>query len=264
METGTYIAPDGSELLTRRWPAANPKASLLLVHGLGEHSGRYLHVGERLAEGGYDTMAFDLRGHGETEEPGHVETFEHYLDDVAALLTELDGPTVLLGHSMGGLISIRYAVSDRPQPDYLVLSAPALDAEIPAYKRVAARLLGRVAPKLALPNDITGEQLAADPAVGDAYFADPLVYTKTTARLGYELLLAMEHVEGNHEALKTPTLVIHGGADTVVPARFTVSLGGHPLVERKLFPQNRHESFNEGPEAVEYVLGWLDAQLASR
>ncbi|MBT8198044.1 MAG: lysophospholipase [Acidimicrobiia bacterium] len=263
MDIDTYTAPDGSQLLTRLWRAANRKASVLVVHGLGEHSGRYLHVGERLAEAGYDTLAFDLRGHGDTEEPGHVETFEHYLDDVAALLSDLEGPTVLLGHSMGGLISIRYAVSDRPQPDYLVVSAPALGADVPAYKRVAARLLGRIAPKLSLPNDISGDQLAADPAIGDAYFADPLVYTKTTARLGYELLLAMDHVEGNHSGLQTPTLVIHGGADTVVPARFSVTLGGHPLVERKLFPTNRHESFNEGPEALEYVIGWLDAQMAS-
>lgn len=262
MHRDLFTTSDGTTLKLRHWGTEQPRASALIVHGLGEHSGRYSHVGSRLAEVGIATTAFDLRGHGETETPGHVETFEHYLDDVGEILRTLDAPRVLIGHSLGGLICALYAVSDREQPDLLVLSAPALGADIPLAKRVAAKVLGRFAPRLLIPNDLAGDQLAADPAVGEAYFADPLVYTKTSAGLGLGMLNAMEHVATAHHRIRVPTLVVHGGADTVVPARYTAVLADHPEVQRTLFPANRHESFNEGPEALEHVIEWLDGQLA--
>ena len=117
--TGTVTASDGVELYTRRRDAAEPRASILIVHGAGEHCGRWDHVSAFLAYRGYAVTAFDLRGHGESGGPRfHVDDFDHFVDDVATVAETLDPalPWVLYGHSMGGLIGALYLESDRPQP----------------------------------------------------------------------------------------------------------------------------------------------------
>ena len=251
------------------WNAADAKAAMLLVHGLGEHLGRYEATGSNFAAAGITVNAFDLPGCGRSG--GHrayVDSFEQFHEAVAEHLAwtrETALPTVLLGHSLGGLIALSYALSDHPAPDLLALSAPAIDAKVPVVKRIAARILSRIAPKLALPNDIKGEQLSRDPTVGEAYFADELVYTKTTARLGAEILGAMKEVQARMDRLAMPTLVIHGGADTVVPPTASAPLGELSRVERHLLPQFRHESFNEidRERAWEIVTGWVLGQAQS-
>ena len=216
-----------------------------------------------------DTAAFDLRGFGESGGTrAFVNSFDEYLGDVEDRLTErrkLGLPVVLLGHSMGGLIALLYALSSRPQPDLLVLSSPLLAADVPAAKRAAAKVLSKILPKLALPNDLKGEQLSSDPAVGEAYFADPLVYTKTTARLGAEMLGSMDRASNAMEALSLPTLVLHGGADTIVPPASSAPIGELPNAERQLFPSFRHESFNEvdRSKAIRTVLDWINGQTDS-
>lgn len=265
--TGTVTSSDGIALRTRHWPAEPSRAGMLIVHGLAEHSGRYEHVGSHFAESGFDTWAFDLRGFGGSEgRRAYVESFDEYLDDVAARLDEVrspERPVVLLGHSLGGLIALDYALSDRPSPDFLVLSSPALGADIPAPKRLAAKILPLIAPRLAVPNGLRGEQLSSDPAVGEAYFADPHVYPKTTARLGAAILDAMSQTRPRIGALRIPTLVIHGAADTVVPPQFSAPLGEIAGVERVLFPKFRHESFNEvdGGQALDVITRWLTDRL---
>lgn len=265
--TGEIRYADGTTKLTRHWAAQAPWASMLIVHGLGEHSGRYEQTGTDFAAAGIAVRSFDQRGHGATEHPAYVDHFDQFLGDVEEQLAALraDGlPVVLLGHSLGGLIAFSYAVGERPPPDLLVLSAPALAANVPGIKRLAAKVLSRVLPRLALPNDISGDQLSRDPAVGEAYFADPLVYTKTTARLGGEMLAAMERANDALARLDVPTFVIHGTADTVVPPTASAPLADLPTVQRRLFPGFRHESFNEvdRADAVAAVVAWLRAQVA--
>jgi alpha-beta hydrolase superfamily lysophospholipase len=267
--TTTVTASDGASLLVRTWsPDGDHRADVVLIHGLGEHSGRYLHVGERLADAGYRVRAADLRGHGRSAGTrAYVDRFDVYLDDVTVIVPEADErphpPIVMLGHSMGGLIALAYALSDRPSPDLLVLSAPLLGADISAVKRAAARFLGGVAPRLALPNDITADHLSRNPAVGEAYFADPLVYTRTTTRLGREMLAAMDATRARLPTLSLPTLVIHGGDDALVPPRTSAPLATLPGVERVVFDGFRHESFNEegGAVALDAVIGWIERNL---
>ena len=268
--TSQHPTADGTALFTRHWAAAAPWATMLLVHGLGEHSGRYEQTGADLAAVGIDIHSFDLRGHGETAGArAYVDSFALFLDDVAELLDahRTDGrPLVLMGHSLGGLIAFTYATSNRPAPDLLVLSAPALAAKVNPLKRLAARLLSRIAPRLAMPSDIKGEQLSSDPAVGEAYFADPLVSTKVTARLGAEMFATMADASAAMSRLALPTLVIHGGADTLVPPTASAPLGTLPNVERTLFPSFRHESFNERErdQAVGAVVDWLKARVGAQ
>ncbi|MGH8936169.1 MAG: lysophospholipase [Acidimicrobiia bacterium] len=261
--------PEGA-LLFRRWYSPHPWAAVVMVHGLSEHSGRYRHVGAALAEQGLDTFAFDLVGHGISDGARtYVETFADYHRDVEAILSEARStrlPVALLGHSLGGLIILDYVLSGRPAADLVMLSAPALDARVPGWKREAARVLSRIAPRLRIPNGIRGEQLSRDPSVGEAYFADPLVTTQTTTRLAAEMLAAMRRVQSRLSRLTLPTFVIHGGADTVVPPETSASLGEFPNVERILYPALRHEVLNEpeGEQVLSLAVTWLREQLGVR
>lgn len=267
----TATAPDGTVLLARHWPATGePWASVLLLHGIAEHSGRYERTGSLLAAAGLEVHAFDLRGHGRSGgRPVYIERWDRYLDDVAwqvEALRALGRPVVLLGHSMGALIALTYAESERPAADLLVLSAPSIRAAVPAWQRLAAPVLGRLSPTLVLANPIDVRQLAHDPAVGQAYDADPLVRQRSTTRLGMEFFGAMRRSRRDLGRLRVPTLVIHGGADTLVPTAVSEPLEGLPGVERRVYPGLRHETMNEpeGPRVVADIVAWLRERLAGR
>ncbi len=259
-------ALDGTSLHVRRWPPKGETwARVLIVHGIGEYSGRYERTGRLMAEAGLDVRAFDLRGHGLSGgRRVYVGRWDDFLDDVEVHLTALrepGRPLVLLGHSMGALIALTYACSDRPAPDLLVLSAPPLLANVPGWQRALAPILSRVAPTVVMANPITGDQLARDPGVGVAYFADPLVQPRSTTRLGAELFAAMKRARSELDQLRIPTLVIHGGADTLVPTAGSEPLGKLPGVERRVLPNLRHETLNEpeGPQVVAGIVEWLRA-----
>jgi alpha-beta hydrolase superfamily lysophospholipase len=259
-------APDGGAQLVRTWsPDGEAKGNVVLVHGLGEHSGRYGRTGEIFSGAGYAVRAFDLFGHGATSgRRGDIERWALYLDQVQGhieAIRQSSGLTlILLGHSMGGQIALDYALSERPQPDLLVLSAPLLGGGKP-WQRVVGPVVGRIFPKLMLPVSVTGDQLSRDPAVGEAYFADPLVLTKASAGLGARIFAGWKRIPAALDHLRVSTLVVHGGADTVVPPQATAGLTANPLVERRLFPPLRHESFNEpeGPQVLAEIIEWIEA-----
>jgi alpha-beta hydrolase superfamily lysophospholipase len=176
-------------------------------------------------------------------------------------------PVFIYGHSLGGLIALGYAVADppRPQPDGYVLSAPATSSAIPAWKQALARVLGRVMPGLAIPNDFDGGLLSRDAEVGRRYLADPLNQHKTTTRFGLEAIREQVRVRGALARLVTPTLVIHGEADRLVPSTASESLAALPRVTRLTYPDLRHEMHNEpeGRAVIEEVIAWLRTTAAS-
>ncbi|MGH2512233.1 MAG: lysophospholipase, partial [Candidatus Limnocylindrales bacterium] len=236
----TIAARDGALLAVRHWPATGePVAEVLVIHGLGEHGGRYQRTAGIFAAAGFDTWALDLRGFGASAgRRAFVNRLDTWLDDIAdrvAALRELGRPVVLFGHSMGGLVACRYAETDRLQPDLLVLSAPALTDNLPAWQKVLARIFGRVAPTLTVRNHIEGAVLSRDPTVGRDYLADPLNVHATTARLGAVLLAAQASTLTDLGRLRVPALVIHGGADRLVPTASSEVFAGRPGVERRVF-----------------------------
>ncbi|WP_051062336.1 alpha/beta hydrolase [Ilumatobacter nonamiensis] len=259
---------DGLEQLRRRWTPESPRAAMLLVHGIGEHSGRYEHVGAAFAEAGVDVLSFDQRGFGETAgRRAHVETFDEFLVDVQDLLDDrrsLRVPVILMGHSLGGLVVTAYLVSDRPLPDLAVLSAPALSAELPRWQRIAAPVLGRIAPGLNIPVDFDGSVLSRDEAVQTAYENDPLRVPASTAGLGRESLKKMKEVAGKLDRLTVPTYVLHGSDDTLVRPTASEPLAILPNVTRRVWDGLRHECLNEPErdEVIAEIVAWLDAELA--
>ncbi len=263
-------ARDGSSQLQRRWSVDGCKASLLLVHGIGEHSGRYLHIADFFASRGFDVAAFDNRGFGQSGGPrAHIDSFEVFLDDIEDRLAErasLGKPTFLLGHSLGGLMVTAYLVSDRPQPDFAILSSPALSAEVPRWQRIAAPILGRVAPKTFVPSKIDGIALSRDVEVQKAYVDDPLVIAGATAGFGNEVFTVMDETSNKIESITLPTYVLHGDQDEVVPQASSKPLAGLDNVTYRSWNGLRHECFNE-PEQIEVmteVADWMDDQLTSQ
>ena len=267
MAVETATTADGTKQLRRRWAVEDPKAAVLLVHGLGEHSGRYQHVGRFFSQRGFDVETFDNRGFGESGgRRGHVGSFSEFLDDVEERLAarrELDVPVVLFGHSLGGLICARYLVSrNRPEPDLAVLSSPALDFETQAWKRLVAPLLGRLAPTLFVPAEVGGEGLSRDPAVGEAYVNDPLLVAGGTAGLGRESFNAMETTRRWLSSITLPTYVLHGSADPVVPIESTRPFEQLENVTYRVWEGLLHECMNE-PEQDE-VMAEIEAWLTNR
>jgi alpha-beta hydrolase superfamily lysophospholipase len=262
---------DGLDFRTYRWPAIGAtRAHVLLVHGVAEHAGRYPHVGSRLARARIATDAFDLRGFGGSG--GHrayVDQWSQYHDDVedrlAAVRSAADGlPVVLYGHSMGGLIALGYVLANppRPLPDLLVLSAPAIDAIVPVWKRRLAEVLAVMVPRFALANTFPKGALSADPAIETAYLADPLAVHRTTARLGVVLFREQDRVRAvlaRGGPLPVTTYVVHGTDDPIVPEWATRSLEGRANVTRRVYQGLHHETHNEpsGTAVIDDTIAWI-------
>ena len=262
---GSASTADGIVLRTRHWPASDPWASALIIHGLGEQSGRYEHVGEHLARAGIEAFAYDHRGNGGSGgRPGDIERWSVYHDDLAERLAAVRAaspgrPLVLYAHSMGGLIAAGYLLSDHPRPDMTVLTAPGLDSTLSAWKQRLAPIVGRIAPTLALANGVPSATLSRDPEVGRRAKADPLNGRKSTARFAAEALLEQARVRARAREIGGPTLVLHGEDDGLVPTSATEVFEGASGVERRTYPGLRHELHNEpeGREILDEIVAWI-------
>lgn len=268
-------ARDGLDLREYEWPAVGkPRAHLLLVHGIAEHAGRYPHVATQLASAGITTHAYDQRGFGGSG--GHrayVDRWSQYHDDLEDRLAEVrsaaDGlPVVLYGHSMGGLIALGYTLADppRPLPDLLVLSAPAIDAAVPGWKRGLAEILGGTVPRFAIANTFPRGGLSSDPTVEAAYLADPLAVHRTTTRLGVSLFREQDRVKAalaDGAPLPVTTYVLHGADDPIVPEAASRSLEGRANVTRRVYPGLHHETHNEpsGATVIDDTIAWIVSRL---
>ena len=267
--TRSAVTRTGIEELRRIWhPEDEPWADLVIVHGIGEHSGRHERTGAILAGRGIAVSSFDLVGFGGSGGArGDIDRWTTYLDQLEDVIAEghrTSRPLALFGQSMGGLLVLEYALAERPAPDALVLVAPALRGGA-FWQRLLAPVAAAFAPGVSLPNGLRGDQLSRDPAVGEDYFADPLVHPKSTFRLGNELFSAMARVRRALDHLDVPTLVVHGGLDTVVPPMSTAPMAALRGVDRRLLTTLRHEPLSEpeGPEVAAEIADWLRNTLTT-
>lgn len=273
--TDTVMGSGGIQLRSLRWEAREPRARVLIVHGLGEHAGRYAHVGRALAERGLSVLAYDQRGHGESGgRRGHLSSFEVLVEDLHQVRSAAERggspeePLFLYGHSMGGLVLIRYLQSYRPGTPGVVLSAPWLETavEIPWWKRAAVDLLRRLAPDLALKTEVEPELLTRDPAMQRAYEEDPLVHHRISTALFDHVREAQGRALAEGLPASTATLVLAPGADEVTDVKVTEewaeALGGDD-VEIWRLEEARHEPHNEPDRAalLQRIADWMDARV---
>jgi alpha-beta hydrolase superfamily lysophospholipase len=271
---GTIVTDEGLHLYTQRWdPAAAPRAVVGLVHGYAEHCGRYDHVAGAFADRGAVVHAYDQRGHGRSEgTPAYVDSFDQYLDDLALFHEHVrtrhpDAPLFLFGHSMGGLVVLKYVLERAPTLRGLVLSAPAIEInpDLAPILRRLAQVLGRLFPTLPTTRSPEGA-ISRDPAVVETAKNDPLNYHgRVLARTGAEMLRAGEEVRDQLDRLNDPFLVVHGTADALASPEWSERLyqraaAGDKTIE--LYEGLYHETFNE-PEKEE-VLRDLGDWLAAR
>ena len=273
----TVPAPGGLVLYGRSWaPAASPRAAILVVHGLGEHSGRHASTAAVLAGAGFAVHAIDYRGHGRSEgRRVHVDDVDDYVADVQAGLTEArrrsPGVSVfLLGHSQGGLVGLKLALDHPAAVDGLVVTSPFL-AVHPASRpssavRAMARVLLRVAPRLPMPTKIDVTLLSRDTTVGEAYARDPLVSHAASAGWLRAIGHAQREVRARARELSVPTLLMASGSDRLVDPEVTRQFARDTdpdIVEFVWWDGFYHEMLNdEGREEVlARIVAWLSARL---
>ncbi|QNO26046.1 lysophospholipase [Sphingopyxis sp. OPL5] len=283
MASGALVLPQGSAgagaaLYVTHWlPAGLPKAVVLLAHGYAEHAGRYEHVAKRLTDAGYAVYAVDHWGHGRSDgTPGFVPRFTAFTDGMAELLTLVevnhgDTPRLLLGHSMGGLISTLFLIERQSAFVAAALSGPAIVPGAPPSRFTVwiSRFLSRFFPRLGvLALDANG--VSRDPAVVAAYLADPLVYTgKIGARLGKEFMDAMAAAQAGAPKITLPILLQHGEKDSlasVAGSQYLFDHVGSADKILKIYPGLFHEVYNEPEQGavLDDLVGWFDAHVPPR
>lgn len=272
---GNFVTIRDMSVYYQYWqPEEEPRALLLVVHGAGEHSGRYLHLAERFTGRGYVVAALDHPNHGKSDgHYGHVERFDDFLQTLGAFHRQVSAefpglPQFLLGHSMGGLISSLYLLQHQDAFRGCVLSGPAIktDIEPGRLQMLLIRIMSALAPKTGvLQLDATG--VSRDPAEVEKYVSDPLVnHGKMTARKVAELFGAMHHIQESAGQITLPMLLLHGEADSMASAEGSRFLHQHiGSVDKtlKIYPELYHEIFNE-PEREQVLaeaMDWCDALL---
>lgn len=265
-------------LHTRHWPRAEAtpaRGAVVIVHGVGEHVGRYAHVAERLNAWGFDVHGFDQYGHGRSPgKRGTLHTPTRLLDDLAnrvdAVRADLlpGQPLLVLGHSMGGLLAARFtALAMRPL-DGLVLSSPALASGMRRDQRWLAALLAKIAPGFTIANGLPPEGISHDAAEVAAYRSDPLGHDRISGRLAHFIDSAGPPTLAAAPHWTVPTLLLFAGDDRLVDAagsrRFAAAAPADVVTSQE-FPRAYHELFNE-TDAVRAAVfaalqAWLDAHF---
>ena len=274
MEELTFTGHDGLELFYRRWrPEVTPKAVLPIVHGHGEHSGRYANVADWFVPREYSVYALDLRGHGRSQgKRGALGDFCEYREDVRAFLDLVQesepAPVFLVGHSLGGLIALDYVLRGSDGLAGVVASGPVLSAPgVSPFLLWLSKVLAQLWPGLTLESGLDTSALSRDPAVEEAYVNDPLVHSKGTARMANEMMRTVAWTQAHAAEMALPCLVIHGSEDRLCPPE-----GSQVFIDNMSFPDKErieyegyfHEVFNEpGKEQVfADIEAWLERHLS--
>jgi acylglycerol lipase len=269
---------DGTTFFLRGWEpeAGKPKALVALVHGLGEHTARYAHVGKSLARAGYALVGFDLRGHGRSGGArGHASSLDAYMQDIHQFFSLLEQrypaiPQFLYGHSLGGLLALAYAIQYGTGLTGVMANEPALRSSLQEQKAKIAmvRLLGSLAPTMTLQSGLDAATLSRDPAVVDAYRKDPLVHDSASLGFGKAALNAIDLCFARARDFPAPLLIMHGTGDKINYfsgsedfARLVSEAGGD--VTLRLWNDLYHEIHNEPEkeEVFQFMIEWLDKHL---
>lgn len=266
-----FRLPDGQELFFRVYGPARSKGLLIIIHGLGEHIGRYQDFAGFLSEKGWRIYLYDQRGHGKT--PGirsFVDSFDVLVDDLHRFIKfvgaeEKRQKPFLMGHSFGGQVVVNYLAKYPSEVQGAILSSPniRLAMEVPWLKKFLGRWASCLLPSLSIPNDLNPEWISHDKKVVQAYQEDPLVQNRITLRLGAELLKNLETVPELASKIKIPILLFQGSEDKITcpegTKNFYQKISGKDK-QLKIYPGLFHETLNERGKKQVYqdVAHWLE------
>lgn len=273
-QEGFYTASDGQGLYYQSWRPDKPKAVLLVVHGFGEHSGRYVNLVNHLVPQGYALYIPDLRGHGRSPgQRGHIDSWRDYWLDLTFFrnFVEIFEPTLpmfLYGHSLGSLIVLDYLEKQPLGLRGAIVSGVLLEPGETAKPLLVAiaRLLSQYWPTFSLKLGLDTKALSRDSDVVQAYRSDPLVHGRASARWGTEVLQTIESVKANVKDIRDPLLILHGGADAinkVEGARWLFREIPFTDKELRIYPEGFHEPHNDldKTQVLQDVVEWLERHI---
>lgn len=272
---GTFQGVGSLDLYCQSWrPEKAPRAALAIIHGFGEHSGRYMNVVSPFIPQGFAIYGFDLRGHGRSPgQRGHINSWDEYRGDVKIFLQIISQqephlPVFLWGHSMGALIALDYLLHAPAGLCGAIISGAPLDPVGVAkpFLVLIARVLSRVWPRFSLSLGLDTKALSRNTEVVKAYEADPLVHGKTTVRWGTEILQTIEWVKAHAAEVHIPLILIHGGADPLNSPNGTRSFFEKVTFadkEMEIYPGSYHEVHNDLDHAqvMKDVAEWLERHI---
>jgi acylglycerol lipase len=265
---GSLKSADGTRLAYRTWPRSGSDITFAVVHGLGEHAGRYARFAEGMANHGMSTWALDLRGHGQSEgQRGHVDSWSQWTDDVGAFVAHVErtagGEVVPLGHSFGGAALLSTVLAGKlPSSRRFVLSSPALKLKVqaPAWKLAVAPVASRLVPRLAMDNEVDPGSVSKLPEVVEAYRTDPLVHNRISSRMYTEWLSATADIFERAVQIRIPFLILAGTADPLIDPQGSRVLNEKTssISELHLLEGRYHEPFNDvgSEEVFQLIADW--------
>ena len=274
----TWDGKDDTQFFMQGWEPTYdaPKAVLALIHGLGEHVGRYAHVANALTGSGYALIGFDLRGHGRSGGGrGHFPSLDAVMQDIRQLFQQItrrhpETPQFLYGHSLGGLLSLAYALQFSSGLKGVIATSPGLRSPLENQKAKLAmvKLLGPLAPSLTMASGLNANSISRDPEVVKKYDNDPLVHDKSSLGLGIAALTAIELCFSRAREFSFPLLIMHGTDDKLTYPSGSEDFAkmareGGAEVTLKLWQGLHHEIHNE-PEQTEVfrtMIDWLDEHV---
>ncbi|MDV3350584.1 lysophospholipase [Leptothoe sp. LEGE 181152] len=270
-----FCGANGLSLFYQAWyPSGTAKAILALVHGFGEHCDRYSTVTTALTQAGYAIFGFDNQGHGRSEgQRGHINRWQDYRDNVRAFLTQVrqhepNLPLFVLGHSLGGLIVLDFALNAPQGLTGIIISGPPIRPVGIAkpYLVVIARALSGIWPRFSMDVGAGAETLSRDPAIVNQTEDDPLTHSMATVRWGTECLVAIATVRRNIAQLQVPILLVHGSADKVNDVEGSEEIFARITSDKtlKIYPGSYHEPHNDldRNQVMDDVIEWLDNHLS--
>lgn len=271
----SWKTKDGLNLYAKEWkPEGKVKASIALVHGLGEHIGRYEHVAEAFTNAGYALIGFDLRGHGKSAGiRGYSTSNDAVMDDITQNIQNAKEhfpgiPTFLYGHSLGGNLVLYYALTRKPDLKGVIVTSPGLATAkpLPATLLVLSKVLSRLAPSTKIENGLDLNGLSRDPQVVEKYKADPLVHPYISPRLAVDMFSNGEYCIKHAAEFPLPLLLMQGTEDRLVnPAKTKEFALAAPLskITYKEWPGYYHELHNEPgkAEVLKTMINWLDQEM---
>ncbi len=266
---GSLNSPDGTRLAYRAWPATDPRITFAVVHGLGEHGGRYERFARGMAPFGMTTYAVDLRGHGKSDGArGHLDSWSQWVDDTAAFVAFVEsqsrGEVVPIGHSFGGVAMLSTVRSGKlARAKRFVVSSPALrlKVKVPAWKSRLAGIASKLSPRMAMNNEVDAATVSRIPEVVEAYRTDPLVHSRISSRLYAEWANAANENLDRAADIKIPFLILAGTADPLVDPAGSEELHRRApaMSTLRMLDGRYHEPFNDlgSDQVFATIAEWL-------